>query len=354
MRANTPGEIEARLNVTSDGKRFRCDFIREGPVFYPEIQKGIECLRRGTIEANLNSFLGKPLTIEHIDPRLNVADPVIFAKYAVGVIDKVGRDADSGWFVCEGDITSDAGREAAGRMSPSCGFRVNETGASGRWNNVPYERELVDIEFHHLALTTKRPRYEEAEFRLNSVLNPTGEITMFKLLKTIKAAIAGQPATTTETEIAADSVVMVGGKEVRLNSAVVAWEETEARKSEAEAAAKKKKDDEAAGVSGAAATDKGEGQGAAGGDDGAAGSTRVNAVAADATVIVNGKTVKVSEITAAYEARENAVAEEARLNAAKGKEDFAKLNKASTGAAVRTDYPQTAGTTAEAMKRGNY
>lgn len=351
MRAESLGD--SRLNVAADGKRFRCDFIREGPVFYPEIQKGIECLRRETIAANLQSFVGKPLTIEHIDPRLNVADPVIFAKYAVGVVDKVGRDADSGWFFCEGEITSDAGRTAAGSLSPSCGFRVNETGVGGRWNNVPYERELIDIEFHHLALTSKRPRYEEAEFRLNSVLNPTGEITMFKLIKKLFPNGKDAAATTSEVDIPADATVMIKGKEVRLNSVMVAWEETEARKEEAEAAAKKKKDGESD-------TDAGDGKGAAGGDDGAAGDTRVNAIGADASVVIKGKTVKVSDLTAAYEARENAAADEqkkkdeSRENATAGRSDFNKLNAAAAGRDLQKDFPQTSGSMQEKMKRGVY
>ena len=338
MRAETAGE--ARLNVAADGKRFRCDFIREGPVYYPEIKKGIECIRRSTIEARLNSFIGKPLTIEHIDPRLNVADPEIFNKVAHGKVDKVGRDADTGWFFCEGEITTDAGREAAFALNPSCGFRVNMTGPGGRWNNVPYERELTEIEFHHLALCTGRSRYEEADFRLNAIINPNGEITMFKLLRKILPAKAGEAATTEEVEIPATSVIKVGDKEIRLNEAVDLYTADQ----EAAAAKKKKEDDDKAAA------------------DAAAGAARTNALTDDSEVLVAGKPVKVAVLRQAYEARENAIkaendrkAEEARLNAARGAADFTKLNAAAAGASViRKDFPQSAGTLDEGMKRGKY
>lgn len=332
-------EIEARLNVASDGKRFRCDFIREGPVFYPEINKGIECLRRSTIEKALQSFIGKPLTIEHIDARMNVADPEIFAKVAHGKIDKVGRDAESGWFFCEGDITSDAGREAALGMNPSCGYRVGMTGQGGRWNNVPYERELTQIEFHHLALTSKRPRYEEADIRLNAIQDDQGKPMKFKLLRKLAAAVVGGQPTTEEVELSGDTALKLpSGGEIRLNDAVEAYASSELEKQKAADAEKKKKDDAAA----------------AGGD-------RQNAVTDDSEVLVDGKPVKVAVLRQAYEARENAAAaetkrkaDEARENATRGAADFAKLEAARTAPTIRKDFPQTAGTVQEAMKRGVY
>lgn len=326
--------IDARLNVTSDGKRFRCDFIREGPVYYPEQKLGIECLRRETIAASLDTFLGKPLVIEHIDPRLNVADPAIFAQYAHGVVDKVGRDHDSGFFYCEGTIDTDEGRQAALMKNPSCGYNVRMTGPGGRWNNVPYERELTQIDFHHLALCSGRSRYEESDFRLNAVINPTGSITMFKFLRHLKPAVAGAAATTEEIEIPADTTIKVGNKDVRLNEAVEAYTAAETAKAEAE---KKRLADEAAAAPAAAA--------------------RENALNNDSDVVVNGKKVKVSDLTAAYQAKQDAAAaaETARLNAeAAGREDFAKLQAAGKQPVIRTDFPQTAGTVAEGMKRGRY
>lgn len=307
-------------------------------MFYPEINKGIEVLRRATIMEALDTFIGKPLTIEHIDPRMNVADEAVMAKVSHGVVDKVGLDKDTGWFYCEGTIASEAARAGAATMNPSCGFRVNETGAGGRWNNLPYERELTNIEFHHLALTNKRPRYEEAEFRLNSVLSDQGKTMKFKLLRTIAAALTGGAPTVQEVDVPEDATVkLANGKEVRLNAVIEAHEKAET--AAATAAEEQKKKDAAA-----------------------ADASRTNAVTDDTEVLVAGKKVKVKDLTAAYEARENAAAaetkrleDEARLNAAKGSADFTKLqNAAETGKVIRTDFPQTAGTLAEGLKRGKY
>jgi hypothetical protein len=319
---------EGRLNVAADGKTFRCDFIREGPVDYSDIGKGIECLRRGTIERALQSFVGKPLTIRHVDLNL---DPATIP--AIGRINSVGYDKDEGWFYCEGSIDSDEGREAARTLNPSCGYKITDKGPAGRWNNIPYNQELTGIEFHHLALCPGRSRYEESDFRLNAVTNNNGEITMFKFIKTIAAAVAGGKPVTEEVEIPADTVIKIGDQEVRLNALV------DAKTAQDAAAAKKTKDEADAKL--------------------AAEAGRANAIT-DATEIVlpDGKKTTVGDLKTAYEARENAVkaeAETARLNALKGKADFEKLQQAaSTGGTLNQGFSQTAGTLAEGLKRGKY
>ncbi len=287
-------QVEARFNVASDGKRFRCDFMREGPVYYPEIKKGIECVRRKTIEAGLNSFVGRPATIEHVDVRLNAEDPKVRA-VTFGIVDKVGFDADNGWAFLEGEVTdADRARQAAA-LNPSCGFRVLSTGPGGRWNNVPYERELTQIEFHHLAMSKSRSRYEESDFRLNAVTNDQGETTMFKFL--FKKKDAADPAAapvTVEHDVPADTVVKIGTKEVRLNSLIEA--EEKAQQAEAD---KVKTDAEA--------------------------TARLNAASAindDTEVLVSGKPVKIGVLRASAEARENAVSTAAARKAAEGRESF--------------------------------
>lgn len=332
----TESALEARLNVSADGKRFRCEFIREGPVDYSDNGLGIECLRRATIERHLQSFIGKPLTLEHIDPRLNVGDPAIFAQYAHGVVDKVGQDAD-GWFYCEGEITTEQARREAPSRNPSCGYLVKMTGPGGRWNNVPFKRELTEIEFHHLALCSGRSRYEESEFRLNATTEDQGKTMKFKLLRTIVAAVAGGKATTEEVELSGDTVLKLPtGGEIRLNDAVEAYAEDEKEKAEEAEAEKKKKEAEEAG--------------------------RENAITDETEVMVGDKKVKVAVLREAYTSRQNAAqvekdraAEEARLNAEAGKRDFAKIQAAGNGQPiVRKDFPQTAGSLDESLKRGKY
>lgn len=314
--------IDARFNLVSEGKRFRCEFMREGPVYYPEIGKGIEVVRRATILRDLQSFVGKPLTLEHVDPRLNVGDAAVFAKIAHGKVDGVGFDKDTGWFFCEGDVTSDAARDPS--LNPSAGFRVLQTSAGGRWNNVPYERELSRLEFHHLALSRLRSRYEESDFRLNAVKTPEGNTAMKLLFWKKDPAKPDAAATQEERDLPAETRLNVAGKDVPLADLIASHEAEEKRKTELVA-------------------------------------SRENALNDDTEVLVAGKPVKISVLKASHAARENAVtaaaneAAEARENAAKqarGTAAFQQLQGARGAAAASPALSQNSGSPQEQLARG--
>lgn len=310
---------------------------------YADVGKGIEVLRQRTIAAANETFVGKPLVLEHVDPRFNSDAPEIL-RVRVGTCDRVGF-TDDGWAFSEGpwdESVSAEDRQRYAALNPSCGYRVLATGRGGRWNNIPYERELTRIEFHHLALCKQRSRYEESEFRLNAVTNPQGEITMFKFLR--KFIPAGAPAgtvpVTEEVEIPSDTVIKIGTREVRLNDVIAAEEKanTEAGKPPV--------------------ADDGKSAGERAAEAAAAG--RLNAAKDDTLVIVAGKQITVRQLRENAEARENATraateksAAEARENVARGTEDFRKLANAAA-AAPKEEYPQTAGTLEEGMKRGKY
>ncbi len=320
--------VEARFNLVSEGKRFRCDFMREGPVYYPEIGKGIEVVRRATILRDLQSFVGKPLTLEHVDPRLNVADPAVFSRISHGKVDAVGFDKDTGWFFCEGDVTSAAARDPA--LNPSAGFRVLQTSAGGRWNNVPFERELSRLEFHHLALSRSRSRYEESEFRLNAVKTPEGKTAMKLMFWKKDPAKPDAAPAAVEHDLPAETRLNVAGKDVPLADLIASHEAEEKRKGEeAEVAAR-------ANAAAPALTD-------------------------DTEVMVGGKPVKISALKASYAARENAAtaaadqAAEARENAAKqarGTAAFNQLAAARGAAATSPTIAQSSGSPQEQMQRG--
>lgn len=320
--------FEARLNVAADGKTFRCDFIREGPVDYSDIGKGIECLRRATIEDALQSFIGKPLTLGHVDPSID-PDKVP----AHGRVNTVGYDKDTGWFFCEGCVDTDEARAAAMTRAPSCGYNVLSKGPAGRWNNIPYNQELTAIEFHHLALEKRRVRYEEADFRLNAVTNPNGETTMFKFLRKIVGA-AGTNPVTEEVEIPADTVIKTAdGKDVRLNACIEAFQANET----AADAEKKRLADEKAKADADAA--------------------RTNAVTDDTLVLVGDRKVTIKELRAAHEARENAVKadkEKAETEARENSIAFKKLQEARDKGPVIAPYSPSDGSKSEALVRGKY
>lgn len=324
-------EFGERLNVTADGKRFRCLHLREGPVSYEDRGLGIEAVRRSTIEAANKTFIGKPLVLEHVSTRLNVTDEAV-KRVTVGTVDAAGM-TDDGWAFVEGPLAPGVKPEDLAGRNPSSGYNVLETGGGGRWNNVPYERELTAIEFHHLALCRARSRYEEADFRLNAVTNPQGEITMFKLKFWQKdpAKPDAQPVAV-ERDLAPETEIEVGGQKVRLNALVESHQATEAEKAKAKEKAA------------SAATD----------------ATRENAITDETVVEVDGKPVTVAQLKASHAERQNAIqaaAAAAEEEKKKGRQDYDRLNAAAAGAgrgAPAHPYATNDGSQETKLKRGNY
>ncbi len=265
-----------RLNLAPSGKRFRCNFIEPGLVSYRDVGGDVELLRRETIEACLATAMQNALTIGHVSTRLNGSE---LQKHTHGKIDNVGHDAATGWFFCEGTVETDSARDRIRYNSrPSCGYSVLGFGPGGVWHGIPYTREITAISFHHLAIVDN-PRYEGADFRLNS--KPKQETpAMFKWIKNIVRPKEGggeEPAQETGT-IAPEASIEIDGKAVRMNDLVDAHK----AKATADAAEAKRKSDEAA----------------------AAG--RNNEIALTDTVELDGKPVAMSDLVASYQARENA------------------------------------------------
>ena len=217
-----------RLNLLPSGKRFRCNFIEPGLVSYADQGGDVELLRQETIERALRTALGNPLTIGHVRTNKIVTN-------AHGRIENVGRDAETGWFFADGSVETDSARNhIRNNCKPSCGYRVKAFGPGGVWHNMPYAREITEIEFHHLAIV-ENPRYEGAKFRLNSKTQPAMK-NPFKLIMNLlkpAAEAGGQPITErVEGEVAPDSTVDVGGKPVALSDLVARYNEGPVRTNE--------------------------------------------------------------------------------------------------------------------------
>ena len=76
--------------INISGKRFSAKFINPGLVGYEQEGYGISLLRKETIDANLDSFIGKPVTIEH--PKRGEAYK------AVGQVDMAEYNSKDGWY----------------------------------------------------------------------------------------------------------------------------------------------------------------------------------------------------------------------------------------------------------------
>lgn len=162
----------------------------------------ISLLRKETIENALGSMMGSKVRVGHKDATEH------------GSVNAVGRDSDSGWFTCAGETeTKDAVDAIKSGQRVSCAYRVNSTGPGGTLNNVPYDEEITDISFTHLAIVgIDDARYEDATIVLNSKSSDTTMSKIKTALKWVIKKVTGDQVVEQTGEIPAD--------DTRLNSLV--------------------------------------------------------------------------------------------------------------------------------------
>lgn len=223
--------LAERLNLAAAGKKFVCSFIEPGLVDYRDSGGGVELIKKEVIERALGTFVGNPLTIGH-HPRQKLNDIGI----PQGRITSARWNGDTGWFDCEGTVDTDEARKRIkNNERPSCGYTVLKYGPGGVYHNIPYDAEILEIRFHHLAIVDN-PRYESADIRLNSKRTPA----MFKLIRKLFTAAAkeGEQPTVTEqvSNLTAETEIEIDGKPVKLNALAAALKAKD--KADADAAAK--------------------------------------------------------------------------------------------------------------------
>jgi hypothetical protein len=203
-----------RVNLVSSGKSFKCYFMEPGLINYRDVKGGdVELIKKEAIDEALNTLIGCPLTIGHIPTSIND-----FTDVANGYIDHAEYDADKGWFVCEGSVDTDTAREMIRKhKGVSVGTKLNtkDFGPGGTWHNIPYGREIKRFKFHHLAIVPpdQRPRFEDAEIRLNTKQNNI----MFKWIKSLTSVSKSEQV----SELAPSSRIDIGdGKSATLQEMI--------------------------------------------------------------------------------------------------------------------------------------
>lgn len=195
--------------VDETKKRFVCWFMDPGPVNYLDVKGGdVELIRKETIDEALDSLIGCPLTIGHIDTSMTSFEDV-----AHGTVDKASWDAEKGKYKAEGTVETDQARENIAKdWGISVGTKLNrrDFGPGGTWHNIPYGREINKFRFHHLALIdpSGKPRFEDAEIRLNALkpapdaVVPDGALASDpnKQAATADPSLGGGPAAMLQTE----------------------------------------------------------------------------------------------------------------------------------------------------------
>ena len=214
---------QSRNNSVSDWPTsFKCSYIEPGLVAYADV--GTVLVRKEVLDKMANSFVGKPVVNEEhkdvspSDFRLGKAD---------GIINSVWYDSQDGKFHCAYQIwDGDTRKNINNGYKVSCAYRVLRWGPGGIHNNVPYDREVLDGEYTHLAIVSN-PRYEDVK-----IYNKGGRMKLTWLQKILSNGKEETKAHEIETT---NSKVEINGKEVSLDECLNAYKEQLSQKEKEEA-----------------------------------------------------------------------------------------------------------------------
>lgn len=213
-------KIDDRNNSQGWPMSQKCSFIEPGVVMYADV--GMVLVRKDVLDKMANSFVGKPvINADHRD-----VTPEDFTKGNVqGIINSVWFDPKDAMYHAAYQVWDQPTlKNIKDGFRVSCAYRVTRWGASGIHNNVPYEREVLDGEYTHLAIVAN-PRYDGVK-----IYNDKGAKTMtLKWIKKLLGADGKEMENSVEIE-SSKSVVDVEGKEVPLDNLINAFKEAEAKK----------------------------------------------------------------------------------------------------------------------------
>ena len=207
----------ARQNARTWGQNFSARLLEPGLVSYEDCGGGKELLTAETINAYAQTFVGKPVVIQH-----QGVSPENQDRVAVGHISRVWNEASDGWTWCEGVIFKDEAKDLIkDGWFVSSAYHVKNTAPGGTHHNIPYVSETIDFEGEHLAIV-ERPRYENATIRLNSKPNDKN----MSLIKWFKDLVTPEAK-----ELSAETEISAGGKSVRLNDLVASYKADKEKRS---------------------------------------------------------------------------------------------------------------------------
>lgn len=142
-------------NLKEENKIYYCKHIAPGVCGYLEetIFVGEETLKKMD-----RSFSGKPIFIDHreVNPETEKQD-------AVGYVIESFYLPEDGTHWAKILIIEDSAHNLIKQgWKVSNAYQATGFGVGGEWHNIPYNREVTDAHYTHLALVDN-PRYEEAE-----------------------------------------------------------------------------------------------------------------------------------------------------------------------------------------------
>lgn len=150
-------ENEIRI-LNSVTKEIEYRFIEPGLARYSD--KGTVLIRKEALDKFAQSLVGKPIFNEM---HRETSDSDFKNGIADGVVTSVWFDSADGWYHCKGLIWDrDTLRNCSRGFACSCAYNVKDwSHKSGLHNNVPFDDEVLNGEYTHLAIVAD-PRYEGA------------------------------------------------------------------------------------------------------------------------------------------------------------------------------------------------
>ena len=160
-------KLHLKNTSTTGPKEKRCQFWEPGLVSYKDSGYGVALLKKETMEKMLPSFIGCPVVVQHKD---GSAEEILNSGNAIGKVTSASWNPETGWFDCTYSVNDEKQKEVDALekdgWSVSCAFDSDDTGPAGEWHALPYNFEIVDGHFTHLALVPN-PRYEDSKIFAN-------------------------------------------------------------------------------------------------------------------------------------------------------------------------------------------
>lgn len=121
-------------------------------------------LSKNTLKKCMPNLKGCPVIIEH---KLGIK-PDNMEKYAVGYVTDCEYNNETGDFDCDFVTWNDEAKELLKNgYTLSTSYIPKKFGNGGTFINTPYDKEIKDLRFTHLAIV-KNPRYEKVKVYMNS------------------------------------------------------------------------------------------------------------------------------------------------------------------------------------------
>lgn len=241
---------EAKMANEKYPERYRIEFIEPGIISYKDVDQGTVFVSRKALDRMMSSFIGKPVINrlhKDLEPeeafklsdaeRDSLADGVV---YNYGWLDNGRGFAD----VIIWDL--DTKKNIDQGYSASCAYMPTKTTRGDVWHGIPYDEEVVDGIYTHMAIVEK-PRYEFAKISKlpsnfhnsisekvfsiyqNSYKKEDSMSVKTKIFKLFKNEIPEEKPQVEEEKINIDDAILeIEGDKVPLSEVITAYKEEKA------------------------------------------------------------------------------------------------------------------------------